>query len=133
MKEACVVCSEPDILGGTPFALLAATIVLATTLVGSCAAEGSTELSTGGINFVRDDNLDMLAQSVAISPSEIAVRYRLLNTSERDITRLASFPMPDIHIEGPDESVAVPSDDPVNLLSFSALVNAKPVSPAVEQ
>ena len=82
---------------------------------------------------MRDGNLEMLSQNIAISPGEISIRYRLINNSERDITVLASFPLPEVRLEGPDETVSVPSDDPVNLLNFTTVVNGRPVSPGVEQ
>ena len=82
---------------------------------------------------MRDGNLEMLSQNIAISPGEISIRYRLINNSERDITVLASFPLPEVRLEGPDETVSVPSDDPVNLLNFTTVVNGKAISPGVEQ
>ena len=72
----------------------------------------------------------MLSQNIAISPGEISIRYRLINNSERDITVLASFPLPEVRLEGPDETVSVPSDDPVNLLNFTTVVNGNRYRPA---
>src|SRR5262249_23924764 len=51
----------------------------------------------------------------------------------RDVTVLVAFPMPDIHVEGPDDTITVPTDDPVNLLGFTAVVDGKPVGTNVEQ
>jgi hypothetical protein len=113
---------------------LAIALFAAVTSVPALAAnETALELSTGGLVFVRNENLDMLWEDLAISPSEISIRYRIFNKSENEVPVLIVFPMPDIHVETPDDSFAVPTDDPVNLLAFSVSVNGEPVSPAVEQ
>jgi hypothetical protein len=110
-----------------------ALVIAAITSTPALAIEGSIELSTGGLIFVRNENLDMLSEDLAISPAEVSVRYRLFNKSDSDVTVLAAFPMPDIHIEGPDDSLSVPTEDAVNLLAFATVVNGKAVSAAVEQ
>jgi hypothetical protein len=110
-----------------------ALVVAAITSIPTLANEASSELSTGGLIFVGNQNLEMLSEDLAISPNEVSIRYRLLNKSESDVTVLAAFPMPDIHIEGADDSLSVPTDDSVNLLAFATAVNGKPVSAAVEQ
>ena len=111
-------------------------IALALAAVAAAPALGndsSAELSTGGLIFVRNDSIEMQSEDLAISRQEISVRYRFLNKSDRDITILVAFPMPDIHVESPDDIVTVPTEDPVNLLAFSTMVNGKAVSTNVEQ
>jgi uncharacterized protein DUF4424 len=108
-------------------------VVAAITSIPALANEGSIELSTGGLIFVRNENLEMLSEDLAISPNEVSIRYRVLNKSDRDVTVLTAFPMPDIHIEGPDDSLSVPTEDSVNLLAFATAVNGELVSAAVEQ
>jgi hypothetical protein len=110
-----------------------ALVVTALTSIPALANESSTELSTGGLIFVRNENLEMLSEDLAISPNEVKIRYRLFNKSDRDVTVLTAFPMPDIHIEGADDSLSVPTADSVNLLAFATAANGKPVSAAVEQ
>ena len=46
---------------------------------------------------------------------------------------LVAFPMPDIQVEGPDDIISVPTDDPVNFLAFSTTVNGAPVAAKLEQ
>jgi Domain of unknown function (DUF4424) len=46
---------------------------------------------------------------------------------------LVAFPMPSIKVDGPDDNIAVPTEDPVNLLAFTTAVNGKPVTTKVEQ
>ena len=61
------------------------------------------------------------------------VRYRFFNSSDSDVTVLVAFPMPEIHVDGPDEHVSVPTEDPENFLAFTTTVNGKPVATKVEQ
>src|SRR5208337_3541554 len=111
-----------------------ALVIVAFTSFPALAADGSSsELATGGLMFVRDDNLEMLSQDLVISPNEVRIHYRMLNRSDKDVTVLVSFPMPEISIEGADDAPSVPTEDPVNLLAAATTVNDKPVSVAVEQ
>ena len=110
-----------------------ALIIAATAAIPAVANDTSAELSTGGLIFVRNDNVEMLSEDLAISAKEISVRYRFFNRSDQDVTVLVAFPMPDIKIEGPDENISVPTSDPVNLLGFATSVNGQPVATKVEQ
>ena len=107
--------------------------IAAIAAVPALANDSSAELTTGGLIFVRNENVEMLSEDLAISTKEVSVRYRFLNKSDKDVTVLVAFPMPDIHVEGPDEIIAVPTEDPVNLLAFATTVNGKPVTTQVEQ
>ena len=110
-----------------------ALVVVALTSAPVPAADGSSELATGGLIFVRDGNLELLSQDLMISPDEIKIHYRMLNRSDKAVTVLVSFPMPEISIEGPDDAPSVPTEDPVNLLGIAATVNDKPVAASFEQ
>jgi uncharacterized protein DUF4424 len=107
--------------------------IAAIAAVPALANDTSAELTTGGLIFVRNENVEMLSEDLAISTKEVSVRYRFFNKSDKDVTVLVAFPMPDIHVEGPDEIIAVPTEDPVNLLAFASTVNGKPVTTQVEQ
>ena len=97
------------------------------------ANDSSAELVTGGLIFVHNDNIEMRSEDLSISAKEVSVRYRFFNTSDKPITVLVAFPMPEVRIEGPDANIAVPTDDPVNLLAFATTVNGAPVKTEVEQ
>lgn len=109
--------------------LAAATIAA----VPALANDTSAELSTGGLIFVGNENVEMQSEELAISVTEVSVRYRFFNKSDRDVTVLVAFPMPDVHVEGSDEPISVPTEDPVNLLGFTTSVNGTPVTTEVEQ
>jgi hypothetical protein len=91
----------------------------------------TAELATGGLVFVRNDDVEMRSEDLFISTSEIRVRYRFFNRSAKDVTVLVAFPMPDVTNE--EHSVAIPSEDPVNLLSFTTRVNDRQIKADVEQ
>src|SRR5713101_6041326 len=97
--------------------------VAATAAIPALANDTTAELSTGGLIFVRNDNVEMLSEDLAVSAKEISVRYRFFNKSDRDVTVLVAFPMPDIKIDGPGDNIAIPTEDPVNLLAFSTIAD----------
>jgi hypothetical protein len=115
----------------TTIALLLAGI--ATAVAPALANDSTAELSTGGLIFVHNDNVEMRSEDLAISAKEIKVRYRFFNSSDKDVTVLVAFPMPEIRIDDSDTSIAIPTEDPVNLLGFSTVVDGKPVKTEVQQ
>jgi hypothetical protein len=110
-------------------ALLVAGVVAAPAL----ANDTTAELATGGLIFVRNDNVEMRSEDLLISAKEVSVRYRFFNTSDKAVTVLVAFPLPEIRIEEPDQNIAVPTEDPVNFLAFATTVNGAPVKTEVEQ
>ena len=108
-------------------------------LTAACAAapalanDTSAELATGGLLFVQNDNVAMRSEDLAISLKEVAVRYRFYNKAASDVTVLVAFPMPEVRIEEQDQNIALPTEDPVNLLAFATTINGKPVKTQVEQ
>jgi Domain of unknown function (DUF4424) len=108
-------------------------------LLTACAAapalanDTSAELATGGLLFVQNDNVQMRSEDLTISVKEVYVRYRFYNKAASDVTVLVAFPMPDVRIEEQDQNIALPTQDPVNLLAFATTVNGKPVKTQVEQ
>ena len=82
---------------------------------------------------MRNDNVEMRAEDLLISAKEISVRYRFFNTSDKNVTVLVAFPLPEISIDEPDQNIAVPTEDPVNFLAFTTTVNGQPVKTEIEQ
>ncbi|MFD2184307.1 DUF4424 domain-containing protein [Rhodoplanes azumiensis] len=112
---------------------LTLTLALGLAAGGARANDSTAELATGGLVFVKNDAIQMLAEDLFVSATEIKVRYRFFNRSAQDVTVHVAFPMPDIKVDGPDQNIAVPTEDPVNLLGFSTTVNGAPVRTDVEQ
>jgi hypothetical protein len=90
-------------------------------------------MAVGGLIFVRNEKVEMRSEDLMISSKEIRVRYRFFNSSDKDVTVLVAFPMPEIKIEDEDDNISLPTDDPVNFLAFKTTVNGEPVSTQVEQ
>jgi hypothetical protein len=107
--------------------------IAAVAAVPALGNDSTAELSIGGLIFVHNDSVEMTSEDLAISAKEVTVRYRFFNKSETDVTVLVAFPMPDITVEGQDQNISVPTDDPVNLLAFATAVNGKPITTKVEQ
>jgi len=97
------------------------------------ANDSSAELATGGLIFVRNDNVEMRSEELTISAEQVTVRYRFFNKSDRDVTVLVAFPMPQITVAHMDENISIPTGDPVNFLDFATTVNGRPVKTEVEQ
>ena len=114
----------------TTIAILAAGIAA---IAAPALADDSSELSTGGLIFVQNENIEMRAAELAISAKEIKTRYRSFNNSDKTISLLIAFPMPEIHYGDSDTVLAIPTEDPVNFLGFAATVDGKPVKAEVQQ
>ncbi len=100
----------------------------------ACHANDSTAvLAAGGLVFVRNDNIEMRAEDLYISAAEIRVRYRFFNKTSKDETVQVAFPMPELSHEHQDRDIAVPVNDPLNMLGFKTSVNGRSVATQVEQ
>jgi hypothetical protein len=108
-------------------------MLAACAVVPALANDTSAELATGGLLFVQNDNVEMRSEDLAISAKQVDVRYRFFNKSASDVTVLVAFPMPEVRIEEQDQNIALPTQDPVNILGFVTTVNGKPVKTQVEQ
>jgi len=97
------------------------------------ANDSTAELTTGGLVFVRNADIEMRSEDLTVSAKEISVRYSFFNKANKDVTVLVAFPMPDIKIDGPDDNISVPTTDPVNLLAFNTSVDGKATETKVEQ
>jgi hypothetical protein len=109
-------------------------IATALTLAGpTLGNDSSAELQQGGLVLIHNPGIEMRAEDLYISPTAVKVRYRFFNTTGVDQRVLVAFPMPDITIEGPDDLVSVPSEDPLNFLDFSTQVDGTAVTARIEQ
>ncbi len=96
------------------------------------ANDSTAELSTGGLVFVQNDDVEMRSEDLFISSAEIRVRYRFFNKSAKDVAVLVAFPMPDV-TRDESSNISVPTEDPVNLLQFTTRVNGQTVNAEAEQ
>jgi hypothetical protein len=106
----------------------------ALTFAGAASGNDSTaELAAGGLVLTKNPAIEMRSEDLFISPKQVRVHYRFANTSNADVTVTVAFPMPDITTQGVDDTISIPTKDPVNILGFATLVDGKPVVAQVEQ
>lgn len=97
------------------------------------ANDTTAELASGGLEFVRNPDVEMRSEQLFISPQQVRVTYHFFNTTDQPVTNLIAFPMPDVTVDNPDWNVVVPTDDPINFLAFSTRANDQPVATQVQQ
>lgn len=90
------------------------------------ANDTSAELTTGGLVFVRNDQIALLREDLTISATQIRVRYEFRNQGPDDRAVLMAFPLPDIDYS-PWEEVSIPSTDGEDYFPFETRFNGVPV------
>jgi hypothetical protein len=108
-------------------------LALATLAPAALANDTTAELATGGLIFVTTDEVEMRSEKLFISTEQVRVTYEFFNKSDKDVTTLVAFPLPEIRIATQDDNVAVPSEDPNNVFGFKTTVDGVPVKAEVEQ
>ena len=120
--------------GGSIIGSFLSIAILCTLPTLSAKANDSTvELATGGLVFVKNDNIEMLSENLFISAAEIRVRYRFLNKSNKNITVHVAFPLPDLKANRGEDLIDLPTDDRVNFVGFATKVDGRPIHTNVEQ
>src|SRR3977135_1378484 len=104
-------------------------------LMATCAAranDSAAELSIGGLQFVRTNDIAMQSEDLRISLDRVAVRYQFANTSGKPVTLTVAFPLPDIDLSEAD-NVALPSTNPVNFVDFETKIDGVPAKFQIDQ
>jgi uncharacterized protein DUF4424 len=110
-------------------------IVIGATLAATCAAranDSAAELSIGGLQFVRTNDIAMESEDLRISLDRVSVRYQFANTSRDPVTLTVAFPLPDIDLSEAD-NIALPSTDPVNFVDFETKIDGSPAQFQIDQ
>ena len=96
------------------------------------ANDTMAELKTGGLVFVRADVVSMEKEQLFISPSLVKVNYVFKNNSEKDVSGLVAFPMPDIQsLDVGDIALNDPQKD--NFLGFSVKQDGAEITTNLQQ
>ena len=106
-----------------------------TMLAATCTAranDSAAELSIGGLQFVRTNDIAMESEDLRISLDRVNVRYQFANTSGKPVTLTVAFPLPDIDLSEAD-NVALPSTDPVNFVDFETKIDGAPAAFKIDQ
>ena len=89
------------------------------------ANDSAAELSIGGLQFVRTNDVAMESEDLRIALDKISVRYQFTNVTTKPVTLTVAFPLPDIDLSEA-ENIALPSNDPVNFVDFETKVDGTP-------
>ncbi len=119
----------------TVFSIAILVAAITVPMLPAMANDTTAELATGGLVFTKNPNVVMREEDLFISMTEVRVRYVFFNNSAKDITNTVAFPMPDIAVDEQNahSPVAIPTDDPQNILGFSTLIAGRSVPVQVEQ
>lgn len=114
------------------FLSLAAAGLLAATAGPAVANDSMAELRTGGLAYVVTEDVSMVEENLFLSMDEVRVDYVFKNTSDKDVTSIIAFPMPDI-VTQPESNVAVPDYEADNFLGFTVTQDGKAIQPQLQQ
>src|SRR5215213_443282 len=115
--------------------LFSIAVISGAILAATSAARGNdsaAELSIGGLQFVRTNDVAIESEHLRISLDRVTVHYQFANTTEKPVTLTVAFPLPDIDLSDAD-NVALPSRDPVNFVDFQTKIDGVPASFEVNQ
>ncbi|MET3924785.1 DUF4424 family protein [Devosia sp. 2618] len=96
------------------------------------ANDTSAVLTTGGLEFITNQDIVMASEELFISTEEIRVVYEFRNDGKEDQNILVAFPMPDIV---PDfySPVSFPTGPDDNLFEFKTTFNGVPVDATLHE
>jgi len=94
--------------------------------------DSAAELSTGGLQFVRTNDIAMESEDLRISLDRVTVHYQFANSVGKPVTLTVAFPLPDIDLSEA-ENIALPSNDPVNFVDFETRIDGAPASFKIDQ
>jgi len=96
------------------------------------ANDTTSQLGTGGLVFLVNENVSMDTEDLSISPDKVDVLYHFTNKGDTDDNVLVAFPLPDITGDG-DFMVAIPNEDSDNLFGFTTSFDGKPLKSTLHQ
>ena len=112
-------------------AALSLTLGLATATPG-LANDTTASMRAGGLVLERTTGIEMRSEDLYVSAREIRVNYRFFNRTDRDISTLVAFPMPDIP-GGSESDLGVSFDDLTQPTPFTTTVDGVTAPTQVEQ
>ena len=110
-------------------------LLIAALLLGVAPAfanDTTSQLGTGGLLFVTNENVSMDSEDLSVGPAQVKVVYEFTNHAKDDQDVLVAFPLPDITGDG-DFMVAIPHEDDQNLFGFTTTFAGKPVESTLHQ
>jgi hypothetical protein len=108
------------------------TAALAVMAAPAFANDSVAELGTGGLILSRSDAVAMQSEDLFISPEKVTVDYVFRNNTDKDVSSIVAFPMPDIEGD-PNEMPAIPEAQSDNFLGFEVTIDGVDAKPQLEQ
>lgn len=100
----------------------------------AAANDSTAELGAGGLQLVRTEAIELLAEDLYVSAEKVRVTYRFRNKTDAPATYLVAFPLPPIDAVVPEAINAVlPDDARANFVDFTVTVDGRAVTPSVEE
>lgn len=97
------------------------------------ADDSEARLDIGGLTFTQTNQIEMQSEDLFLSVDQVRIRYTFHNRTNRDITSLVAFPLPDISPDYYFEPVAIPATGDPNFVNFQTKVDGHRVEMAVDQ
>jgi len=113
-------------LSGPSLALAFSFLLFIAGLQSAQANDSAAELSVGGLNFTKSDDISMESEELTITPDLVTVRYTFRNNAANPVNLTVAFPLPDLDL-AEAATYAIPTNDPVNFVGFETKVDGKPV------
>jgi hypothetical protein len=88
------------------------------------ADDSSAVLGIGGLQFTHTDAIQMVSEDLYLSMTQVRIRYSFRNLTNRDVTMLVAFPLPDISPNYYYEPVNIPAPGEANFVRFRTRVDA---------
>ncbi len=96
------------------------------------ANDTMADLKTGGLSYVQTLDIEMVKEDLFISREEIRVDYIFRNTTDKPVSGIVAFPMPDI-TGSPESNIAMSDMQADNFLGFSVTQDGEPIKVQLQQ
>jgi hypothetical protein len=97
------------------------------------ANDGYAGLSSGGLEFGKTNDVEMVSEDLYLSPTTVRVTYVFRNTSDKDVEAIVAFPMPPLSPgDRKGEAATAPEiaeSTDLNLMQFKTTVDGTTVNP----
>ncbi len=108
-------------------------VALAATATPAAANDSTAQLGAGGLQLVRNEAVELLAEDLYVSADAVRVAYRFRNRTDAPVTYLVAFPLPAIDAVVPEEmNIALPDSGSENFVDFTVTVDGKRVTPKLD-
>lgn len=98
----------------------------------SMANDTSASLSTGGLVFLRSQDISMQQEDLFISEKQVRVDYVFKSSAKADVESIVAFPMPDMVLD-PESMISIPHRESDNFLDFTVTADGQSITPMLQQ